>query len=83
MRYHQTKVTLNIADQYDNIPVDSTVTLMTRGLGSSFIEIKPPQPDPARPVTQFMVDGTLLQGASRAIRELFIEGRKAGGPEHE
>ncbi|MCH8192647.1 MAG: MCE family protein [Planctomycetes bacterium] len=71
LRYHQTRVTLSIAQQYDNIPVDSTVTLMTRGLGSSFIEIKPPSPDPARPVTQFMVDGTSVQGATGMTSEFF------------
>jgi len=71
LRYHQTRVTLSIGEQYDNIPLDSTVTLMTRGLGSSFIEIEAPQPDPARPVTRFMVDGTLLQGATGMTSEFF------------
>ena len=71
LRYHQTRVTLSIAEQYDNIPIDSTVTLMTRGLGSSFIEIKAPQPDPTRPATQFMVDGTLLQGTTGMTSEFF------------
>ena len=71
LRYHQTRVTLSIGEQYDNIPLDSTVTLMTRGLGSSFIEIEAPQPDPARPVTEFMVDGIVLQGATGMTSEFF------------
>jgi phospholipid/cholesterol/gamma-HCH transport system substrate-binding protein len=75
--YHQTKVILSIDKRYVDIPSNVAVKLMTRGLGSSYIELVidpalPPEPrDPNRPETQFLVDGMLLQGSTGMTSEFF------------
>ncbi len=71
--YHQTKVTLSIDKQYETIPAASQVKLMTRGLGSSFIEIKAPLPELNKPVTEFFKQGYTLQGSSGITSEFFPE----------
>jgi len=78
--YHQTKAVLSIDKDYPDIPSNVEVKLMTRGLGSSYIELKldpeqqpaPPQ-DPNRPETQFLVDGMTLQGSTGLTSEFFPE----------
>lgn len=69
--YHQTVVILSIDRKYDDIPYNSEVRLMTRGLGSSYIDITAPLPDPNRPVTKFLEHGSLVQGSTGATSELF------------
>jgi len=75
--YHQTKVILSIDKRYVDIPSNVAVKLMTRGLGSSYIEfvvdpaVAPEPRDPNRPETQFLVDGMLLQGSTGMTSEFF------------
>ncbi len=73
LEYHQTVVILSINKKYVNIPSNVEVKLMTRGLGSSYIEIKAPRPDPNRPVTEFLAEGSLLQGSTGMTSEFFPE----------
>jgi len=80
LKYHQTLVVLSIDKKYVNIPSNVDVKLMTRGLGSSYIELKinpanlpaPPR-DPNRPETEFLVDKMLLQGSTGLTSEFFPE----------
>jgi phospholipid/cholesterol/gamma-HCH transport system substrate-binding protein len=67
------EVVLSINNEYVNIPYNSEVKLMTRGLGSSYIEITPPLPEPNKPVTKFLKDGSLLQGSTGMTSEFFPE----------
>jgi phospholipid/cholesterol/gamma-HCH transport system substrate-binding protein len=78
--YHQTVVVLTIDKKYVDIPSNVNIKLMTRGLGSSYIELKvdpeslpaPPR-DPNRPETCFLVDGMWLQGSTGISSEFFPE----------
>jgi phospholipid/cholesterol/gamma-HCH transport system substrate-binding protein len=79
-RYHQTRCVLSINKRYVDIPSNVQVKLMTRGLGSSYIELavdpnKLPAPprDPNRPETRFLVNGMELQGSSGVTSEFFPE----------
>ncbi len=79
-RYHQTRCVLSINKQYVDIPSNVQAKLMTRGLGSSYIELavdpnKLPAPpmDPNRPETRFLVKGIELQGSSGVTSEFFPE----------
>jgi phospholipid/cholesterol/gamma-HCH transport system substrate-binding protein len=69
LAYHQVLVVLNIDIKYANIPSNVQIRIMTRGLGSSYIEltVDPTLPltprDPSRPETKFLVDQMLLQGS--------------------
>ena len=78
--YHQTECVLSIGNQYADIPSNVEVKLMTRGLGSSYIELQvdpnqlpAPPKDPERPETEFLVDGLRLQGSSGMTSEFFPE----------
>ena len=77
--YHQTVVVLSIDKDYINIPSNVDVKMMTRGLGSSYIELKvdPSEPleakDPNRPETVYLVDGMILQGSTGVTSEFFPE----------
>lgn len=79
-RYHQTRCALSINKQYTDIPSNVAVKLMTRGLGSSYIELvvdpnrlpAPPR-DPNRPETRFLVNGIEIQGSSGMTSEFFPE----------
>ncbi|MHC4113632.1 MAG: MlaD family protein [Planctomycetota bacterium] len=80
MEYHQTLVVLSIDKKHINIPSNVEVKLMTRGLGSSFIELKidpaklpAPPLDPNRPETKFLVKEMLLQGSKGMTSEFFPE----------
>ena len=79
LEYHQTMVILSINKKYVNIPSNVEVKLMTRGLGSSYIElaVDPTLPltprDPNRPETKFLVDKMLLQGSTGITSEFFPE----------
>ena len=77
--YHQTMCVLSIDKKYKNIPSNVDVKVMTRGLGSSYIELKidPNKPleakDPNRPETKYLVDGMKLQGSTGMSSEFFPE----------
>jgi len=79
LEYYQTVVILSIDKRYVNIPSNIEVKLMTRGLGSSYIELKqhPGKPevplDPNRPETIFLVDKIWLQGSTGMTSEFFPE----------
>jgi phospholipid/cholesterol/gamma-HCH transport system substrate-binding protein len=73
LKYHQTMVVLSIDNKYVNIPGNSEVKLMTRGLGSSFIEIKPPLPILDKPATEFLKQDSLMQGSTGMTSEFFPE----------
>jgi phospholipid/cholesterol/gamma-HCH transport system substrate-binding protein len=79
LEYYQTIVILSIDKTYVNIPSNINVKLMSRGLGSSYVEIKqypgiPPEPlDPNRPETVYLVDKILLQGSTGITSEFFPE----------
>jgi phospholipid/cholesterol/gamma-HCH transport system substrate-binding protein len=78
--YHQTRVILSVNKRYVDIPSNVDVKLMTRGLGSSYIELQvdpntlpaPPR-DPNRPETKFLVHGMELQGSKGMTSEFFPE----------
>ncbi|OHB57626.1 MAG: hypothetical protein A2173_10380 [Planctomycetes bacterium RBG_13_44_8b] len=76
--YHQSMVILSIDKKYVNIPSNVEIKLMTRGLGSSYIELmvdpaKLPAPseDPNRPETSFLYDGIYKQGSTGMTSEFF------------
>ncbi len=79
LKYYQTVVVLAIDKRYVDIPSNIEVKLMTRGLGSSYIELKqrPGEPliqlDPNRPETKFLVDKIWLQGSTGMTSEFFPE----------
>jgi len=79
LEYYQTVVVLGIDKKYVNIPSNIEVKLMTRGLGSSYIDLKqhPDKPevplDPNRPKTKFLVDEIWLQGSTGMTSEFFPE----------
>ena len=78
-KYYQLMVVLSIDKKYVNIPSNVDIKLMTRGLGSSYIELvedpsKLPAPplDPNRPETQFLGGGLPpLQGSTGITSEFF------------
>jgi phospholipid/cholesterol/gamma-HCH transport system substrate-binding protein len=79
LEYYQTVVVLSIDKRYVTIPSNIEVKLMTRGLGSSYLELKqsPGKPvvplDPNRPETKYLVDKIWLQGSTGMTSEFFPE----------
>ncbi len=71
--YHQTVVVISINRKYDNIPAEVEVKLMKRGLGSSYIELKAPIPEPNELVTKFLSGKSKLQGSTGITSEFFPE----------
>jgi len=71
--YHQTLVVLSIDKQYSDIPRDVEPKLMTRGLGSSYIELKLTHFDVNEPTGPFLEDNCLLQGSTGMTSEFFPE----------
>jgi ABC-type transporter Mla subunit MlaD len=69
--YHQTMVRANIDNQFKDIPADVQVKLMTRGLGSSYIEMKVPPKDIRK--GKVLSEGSLLQGSTGVTSEFFPE----------
>jgi phospholipid/cholesterol/gamma-HCH transport system substrate-binding protein len=69
--YHQTVVFISIDNQFKNIPDIAEVKLMTRGLGSSYIELRVPPVDVRE--GKFLSEGSLLQGSSGMTSEFFPE----------
>jgi len=82
LEYYQTVVILSVDKRYVTIPSCVEVKLMTRGLGSSYIELKqcpgvPVVPlDPNRPETKYLVDKIWIQGSTGMTSEFFLPGRK-------
>jgi phospholipid/cholesterol/gamma-HCH transport system substrate-binding protein len=79
-KYHQTKVVLSIRRRYGTIPSNVEVKLVSRGLGSSSIELKvdpnklpAPPYDPCRPLSVHLVPGLELQGSSGIASEFVPE----------
>jgi len=75
LEYHQTKVVLSIDKKYINIPSNVDVKLMTRGLGSSYIQLKldPANiPSPNDP-NAYLAANTVLQGSTGMTSEFFPE----------
>jgi phospholipid/cholesterol/gamma-HCH transport system substrate-binding protein len=70
--YHQTLVYANIDNQFKDIPADVKVKLMTRGFGSSYIEMKVPPKD-IRERGKVLGEGSLLQGSTGITSEFFPE----------
>jgi len=67
--YHQTLVIVSIDNQFKDIPAIIEAKLMTRGLGSSYIELSIPPVDVRE--GKFLVEGSLLQGSSGVTSEFF------------
>jgi phospholipid/cholesterol/gamma-HCH transport system substrate-binding protein len=67
-RYHQVMVTLAVERKFDTIPVNVDVLLMTRGLGSAFIEFRF---DPDRQIAGFLKEEDVLQGQVSTASEFF------------
>ncbi len=79
-RYHQTLCVLSINNKYVDIPSNVDVKLMTRGLGSSYLELKldpsklpAPPMDPNDPNSCFLRNGMELQGSTGMTSEFFPE----------
>jgi len=70
-KHHQTQCTLSINKQYTDIPSTVRAKLMTRGLGSSYIEL---DIDPnSLPAPGVLAEGMNLQGSSGMTSEFFPE----------
>lgn len=69
--YHQTSVVLSINKKYKDIPDDVEAKLMTRGLGSSYIELKLARFDVNEPTGGCLVKGSTLQGSTGVTSEFF------------
>ena len=67
--YHQTLVIISIENQFKDIPDIVEAKLMTRGLGSSYIELSIPPVDVRE--GKFLVEGSLLQGSTGTASEFF------------
>jgi phospholipid/cholesterol/gamma-HCH transport system substrate-binding protein len=79
-QYHQTLCVLSINKRYVDIPSCVEVKLMTRGLGSSYLELKvdprklpAPLLDPNDPGSYALKNGMLLQGSTGMTSEFFPE----------
>jgi len=68
--YHQALATLSINKKYDNIPDNSKVKLITRGLGSSYVEVIT---DPQHPSNTFFKDNSKVQGGKGSANEFIPE----------
>lgn len=71
--YHQTVVVMSIQSEYTDLPADARVRLMTRGFGSSYIDIQPPPADPCAPAQGVLQEGAWIQGSMGVTSELFPE----------
>jgi ABC-type transporter Mla subunit MlaD len=71
--YHQTLVVLSIDKRFGDIPDDVETKLMTRGLGSSYIELKLRCFDVNEPTKPVLSHNSLLQGSTGMTSEFFPE----------
>jgi len=68
--YHQALAVLSINKKYSNIPDNSAVKLITRGLGSSYVEVIA---DPLHPSNTFFKDNSKVQGGKGSANEFIPE----------
>jgi ABC-type transporter Mla subunit MlaD len=71
--YHHTLVVLGIDKEYDDIPADVEAKLMTRGLASSYIELKLRRFDGNEPSGPFLNEKSRLQGSTAMTSEFIPE----------
>jgi len=71
--YHQTVVILSIDDAYNDIPADVNAVLLTRGFGSSYIELQLDNYDVKKSKGPVLVEGSELQGLTGVTSEFFPE----------
>jgi len=71
--YHQTRVMLSIDDSYNDIPADVNAVLLTRGFGSSYIELQLDDYDVKEGKGPVLVQGSELQGSTGVTSEFFPE----------
>jgi len=71
--YYQALVILRIDGKYDQIPANVEVKLLTRGLGSSYIDFRTKTFDVKEPSGPFLKRGSLLQGQTGRASEFFPE----------
>jgi len=71
--YHQTLVVLSIGDSYTDIPADVNAVLLTRGFGSSYIELQLAHYDVHEPNRPFLGQNSKLQGSTGVTSEFFPE----------
>ena len=71
--YHQTLVVLSIDDSYTDIPADVNAVLLTRGFGSSYIELQLAHYDVHEPNRSFLGQNSKLQGSTGVTSEFFPE----------
>ncbi len=72
--YYQTLVTLSIDDDYKEIiPSDVEVHLITRGLGSNYVELMQMTFDANAPTGNFLAPGTVIQGRMGDTSEVVPE----------
>ncbi|MFA5423545.1 MAG: MlaD family protein [Phycisphaerae bacterium] len=71
--YHQVMCVLSIDDTYKNIPSTVDIKVITRGLGSSYIEIEtdPEDLEPNRPGATYLTNKMVLQGSTGVANEFF------------
>lgn len=75
--YHQTMCVLGIERKYKTIPSNADIKVITRGLGSSYIEIQiDPNKDlvpldPNRPKSVYLCDKMRVQGSTGVANEFF------------
>ena len=67
--YHQTMVIASISNNFKDIPDKVEAKLMTRGLGSSYIELLIPPVETLK--GKVLVEGSLLQGSTGVSSEFF------------
>jgi ABC-type transporter Mla subunit MlaD len=77
--YYQVMCVLSIDKRYKNIPSNVDIKVITRGLGSSYVELKvnPNEEEkplePNRPETKYLVEGMELEGSTGMANEFFPE----------
>jgi len=72
--YHQTLVVLSIDNSYKDIPADVNVVLLTKGFGSSYIELQLADYDVNEPNIPVLAQGgPPLQGSTGVTSEFFPE----------
>jgi len=69
--YHQTLIILSIDEMFDDIPNSVQAKLMTRGLGSSYIELQLASYDVNEPDRRFLQANSKLQGSTGVTSEFF------------
>jgi phospholipid/cholesterol/gamma-HCH transport system substrate-binding protein len=78
-RYHQAVAVLRIDKRFTNIPSNADIKVMTRGLGSSYVDIDvdpDSKPEPCiegRPETAYLQDKMVIQGSAGMTSEFFPE----------